>query len=105
VIKVDPKYTSQTCSKCDVIDALSRFGEKFVCTSCGHETHADKQAAINIKNKAISENELVIKKIKKVRPDWSEPETPSVEPTTVKRRQHRARNSERDVPGNPPKLN
>jgi putative transposase len=108
VFKVDPKYTSQTCLVCGVIDALSRFGERFLCTSCGHESHADKQAAINIKNRAIAENGLVIKK---VRPDWSEPkqltlfETPPVEPTTVKRRQHRARNSERDVPGNPPKLN
>ncbi|NJM72334.1 MAG: transposase [Scytonema sp. RU_4_4] len=51
--KVDPKNTSRTCSKCGVIDALSRFGEKFVCTSCGYEAHADKQAALNIKTRAV----------------------------------------------------
>jgi putative transposase len=87
---------------------LSRFGEKFVCTSCGHEAHADKQAAGNIKTRAIQQNGLAIKKLKKVRRDSAEPkqlrllETPTVESTTVKRKQHRAKNSKRDVPGNPP---
>ncbi|WP_414586060.1 RNA-guided endonuclease InsQ/TnpB family protein [Scytonema sp. PCC 10023] len=71
--KVDPKNTSRTCSKCGVIDALSRFGEKFICTSCGHEAHADKQAALNVKTRAIKGNQLVIKKIKKVRRDFAKP--------------------------------
>jgi putative transposase len=106
--KVDPKNTSRTCSKCGVVDALSRFGEKFVCTSCGHEAHADKQAANNVKTRAVQQNGLTIKKIKKVRRDSAEPkqlalfETPTVELTMVKRKQHRARNSKRGVPGNPP---
>ncbi len=97
--KVDPKNTSRTCSKCGVVDALSRFGEKFVCTSCGHEAHADKQAAGNIKTRAVQQNGLVIKKLKKVRRDSVKPkqlilfETPTVESTTGKRKQHRARNS------------
>ena len=58
--KVDPKNTSRTCSKCDAVDGLSRFGEKFVCTSCGYSTHADKQAAINVKRRAIENNGLTI---------------------------------------------
>ncbi|MFQ4161523.1 RNA-guided endonuclease InsQ/TnpB family protein [Scytonema millei] len=105
--KVDPKNTSRTCSKCGVVDALSRFGEKFVCTSCGHEAHADKQAAVNIKTRAVQQNGLTIKKLKKVRRDSAEPkqlilfETPNPELTGIKRR-HRASNGERGVPGNPP---
>ncbi|WP_414585134.1 RNA-guided endonuclease InsQ/TnpB family protein [Scytonema sp. PCC 10023] len=96
--KVDPKNTSRTCSKCGVVDALSRFGEKFVCTSCGYEAHADKQAAINIKTRAVQQNGLVIKRMIKVRRDSAEPkqltlfETPNPELTGIKRR-HRARNS------------
>jgi putative transposase len=106
--KVDPKNTSRTCSKCGVVDALSRFGEKFVCTSCGHEAHADKQAALNVKIRAVKDNQLVIKKIKKVRSYSAKPkqltlfETPTVESTTGKRIQHRALKSKRSVPGNPP---
>jgi len=106
--KVDPRNTSRTCSKCSVVDGLSRFGEKFVCTSCGHEPHADKQASSNIKTRATQQNGLVIKKLKKVRRDSAKPkqlilfETPTVESTTGKRKQHRARNSKRGVPGNPP---
>jgi len=98
--KVDPKNTSRTCSKCGVVDALSCFGERFVCTSCGYEAHADKQAAINIKHRAIKNNGLSILKMinpKKVRRDSAKPkqlvllETPTVELTMVKRKQHRAR--------------
>ncbi|MBR8837705.1 MAG: transposase [Stigonema ocellatum SAG 48.90 = DSM 106950] len=109
--KVDPKNTSRTCSKCDAVDGLSRFGEKFVCTSCGYSTHADKQAAINIKRRAIENNGLtilVVRKPRKVRQDLPEPkqlslfETPTPEPTGVKRRQHRAVKGKRDVPGNLP---
>lgn len=105
--KVDPKNTSRTCSKCGVIDALSRFGEKFVCTSCGYEAHADKQAALNIKTRAVKDNQLIIKKIEKVRRDSTKPkqlvlfETPTPESTGTKRR-HCALKGKRSVPGNPP---
>ena len=34
--RVNPKYTSQTCSECRHIDKKSRKGEKFICTNCGH---------------------------------------------------------------------
>jgi putative transposase len=43
--KVNPAYTSQTCAKCDHIDRASRCGDKFKCTKCGHEDHADLNAA------------------------------------------------------------
>jgi len=54
LIKVNPKYTSQTCIKCGVIDAASRDDEKFICTSCGHCDDANLQAARNIRNKGMA---------------------------------------------------
>jgi putative transposase len=38
-------YSSQTCAICGVVDANSRHGESFCCTSCGHVDHADVNAA------------------------------------------------------------
>jgi len=46
--KVDPAYTSQTCSKCGAIHKESRVGERFKCVACGMEMDADLNAAINI---------------------------------------------------------
>src|SRR5574344_2357301 len=49
---VDPKYTSQTCSKCGCIDKKNRkTQEEFECIACGHKSNADINAAINIKNR------------------------------------------------------
>jgi putative transposase len=74
--KVNPKYTSQTCSKCKHIDKNSRNGEKFICTNCGHIDDANVQAARNVKVKAIEAYGLNIVKMikpKMVRRDSSEP--------------------------------
>jgi IS605 OrfB family transposase len=48
VIKVDPAYTSQTCSKCGHCDRKNRNGSDFECRSCGHSMDADHNAARNI---------------------------------------------------------
>lgn len=49
LIKVDPKFTSQTCSTCGAIDKRSRENQaSFVCTACGFRLNADHNAAINI---------------------------------------------------------
>ena len=46
IISVDPKFTSQTCNVCGVVDAKSRKSQdKFKCTSCGYEENADINAA------------------------------------------------------------
>jgi IS605 OrfB family transposase len=50
---VDPKYTSQTCSKCGYQDKGNRpkgnkGAEYFKCLKCGYETNADFNAARNI---------------------------------------------------------
>jgi len=70
--RVNPKYTSQTCSKCRHVDKNSRKGEKFICTNCGHIDDANLQAARNVKAKAIETYGLNVVK-KKVRRDSSKP--------------------------------
>lgn len=50
--KVNPAYTSQTCATCSHIDRASRVGDRFKCTNCGHEEHADTNAARIILNRA-----------------------------------------------------
>lgn len=46
--KVNPAYTSQTCSKCGSCNKENRQGEHFHCKDCGMEIDADTNAAINI---------------------------------------------------------
>lgn len=48
LLTVDPRNTSRTCSACGVVDGDSREGVRFSCRSCGHQAHADTNAAINI---------------------------------------------------------
>jgi transposase len=55
LIKVEPAYTSQTCHACGVIDAASRKGQVFHCVHCGHEDHADVNAAKNILARGVGE--------------------------------------------------
>lgn len=48
LIKVNPAYTSQTCSNCGTVDKTSRNGEEFSCQHCGYLIDADLNASINI---------------------------------------------------------
>lgn len=48
LIKVPPQYTSQRCHACGHIHPENRKSIKFQCLSCGHEAHADVNAAKNI---------------------------------------------------------
>ena len=50
IIKVDPAYTSQTCSWCLHVDKNSRLGRLFWYVSCGFIHHADCNAGCNIEN-------------------------------------------------------
>jgi putative transposase len=59
---VNPRHTSQECSKCQHISKLNRDGEKFVCESCGHIDHADTQASRTINKRA--EYKFVSKDVK-----------------------------------------
>ena len=46
--KVNPVYSSQTCSNCGCVDKKSRNGEVYKCQHCGYVNDADINAAINI---------------------------------------------------------
>lgn len=49
VLEVSPVNTSRTCAACGHVDAASRRSQaEFICTECGHEAHADINAAENI---------------------------------------------------------
>lgn len=49
VIAVDPRFTSQMCSKCGHVSKENRESQaKFSCKNCGHEENADHNAALNI---------------------------------------------------------
>lgn len=48
VKKINPKYTSQRCSKCGYISDKNRDGRDFCCVNCGAKLHADYNAAKNI---------------------------------------------------------
>jgi putative transposase len=49
VIAVDPRHTSQRCARCGYIAAANRRTQaEFKCQACGHQAHADINAAINI---------------------------------------------------------
>ncbi|MEI8408716.1 MULTISPECIES: RNA-guided endonuclease InsQ/TnpB family protein [unclassified Kribbella] len=49
VEKINPAYTSQTCSVCGHRAPANRESQAvFRCTACGHEANADVNAAVNI---------------------------------------------------------
>lgn len=49
VIAVNPRHTSQTCHRCGAVDPRARESQaRFHCRNCGHQAHADINAAINI---------------------------------------------------------
>lgn len=54
VVKINPRYTSQKCSNCNVIKKTNRKGSWYSC-ACGFQLHADLNASRNIANLGISE--------------------------------------------------
>lgn len=54
VVYIDPKYTSQRCSKCGHISKDNRKKQsEFICIECGYKENADYNAAKNISIKDI----------------------------------------------------
>lgn len=53
VLKVNPKFTSQTCSNCGHCEKENRNKERFLCLNCGFLADSDNQAAINIGKKGL----------------------------------------------------
>jgi putative transposase len=48
LVKVDPRNTSKTCSKCGTIVEMPLSKREFVCSHCGFVCHRDLNAPINI---------------------------------------------------------
>lgn len=60
LVSVDPRNTSRTCSKCGHCEKANRKSQaKFYCLSCGFETNADANAAVNIGVRASSSESLL----------------------------------------------
>ena len=53
-VLVDPRYTSQTCSGCGAASAGNRNGKRYECGGCGLRMDADTNAAVNIRDRALS---------------------------------------------------
>jgi putative transposase len=55
VVKVDPRNTSKTCSRCGYCHRSNRRSQSlFKCRQCGYSLNADYNAAINIRDKHIA---------------------------------------------------
>lgn len=53
VVTVDPRNTSRTCNACGHCEKANRKNQaEFVCKHCGHSTNADRNAALNIRDRA-----------------------------------------------------
>jgi len=60
VEKINPAYTSQTCSVCGIVDAKARESQAvFACRSCRYTDHADVNAARNIAQRTIAAGRAV----------------------------------------------
>ncbi|MEF7438979.1 transposase [Paenibacillus lautus] len=55
VVAVDPRYTSQTCPKCDRKNKANRDKKKhhFCCMACGYQSNDDRIAAMNLQGLGI----------------------------------------------------
>jgi putative transposase len=56
LIPVDPRYTSQDCSRCEARNKPQ--GKLYVCNRCGLKIHRDENASYNIAKKAVTTSEL-----------------------------------------------
>ena len=54
LVVVDPRHTSQTCSRCGVVDREARVGKQYECAFCGLTMDADVNAAINILHRGLA---------------------------------------------------
>lgn len=53
-IKIDPNFTSKTCSNCGYIfEELTLKDRIFNCPCCGQSIDRDVNATINIKNRGV----------------------------------------------------
>jgi putative transposase len=57
VVGVDPRHTSQTCSRCGFKDQRNRISQAlFRCRSCGFEVRADLNGSRNVAAKYLAQS-------------------------------------------------
>ena len=55
VVAANPAYTSQQCNQCGHTDKANRESQAaFECATCGHTSNADVNAAMNIRDDALT---------------------------------------------------
>jgi putative transposase len=55
VVAIDPRHTSQTCSKCGYVHKANRQSQSlFLCKKCAYQLNADLNAAYNIRDKHLA---------------------------------------------------
>ena len=55
VVKVDPRHTSQRCSKCGHTEKTNRKSRsEFACKKCGHTDNADRNGAGNVRLRGLA---------------------------------------------------
>jgi len=64
----DPRYTSQKCNICKHIRRTNRHKSKFHCKNCGHRTHADLNAAKNVRDDYV--RFVHSKRVEILRDEW-----------------------------------
>ncbi len=72
LVFVDPRNTSRTCSRCGYVDKRNRRSQaEFSCLRCGHEAHADHNAARNLATRGfVSAPDLVASRVGQLAFAW-----------------------------------
>ncbi|MFC3478659.1 RNA-guided endonuclease InsQ/TnpB family protein [Halobacterium litoreum] len=54
-MRIDPEYTSQMCAvtDCEHTTCSNRRKNRFRCRACGHQDHADRNAALNVAKRGV----------------------------------------------------
>ncbi len=68
VVLVNPRHTSQGCNRCGHVERANRQSQaRFSCHSCGYTTHADLNAAHNIRDRGRVKVPLVAVPLRQLR--------------------------------------
>jgi putative transposase len=95
VADVNPRHTSQQCRACSHIAAANRESQAvFCCESCGHEAHADRNAAENILARALVTRKMGLALAPTRGPGASKPKRPAAR---VRRPPRRSENQPRGL--------